>query len=117
MIPMSDKSPISRREALLAATAVTSIAMTGIANADTPGSGPANDDAFPIPARTRAIPDSADGFEENNQPQTSVTLSVTLTDGQIVQLKATQVVVDYGNDGKLLVKSTGVMPMSAARRI
>lgn len=114
---MSDKSAISRREALIAATAVTSIAMGGIANADTPGSDQANDDAFPIPARTRTIPDSADGFEEDNKPPSSVTLSVTLTDGQIVQLKATQVVVDFGNDGKLLVKSTGVIPMSAIRRI
>ena len=114
---MSDKSAISRREALIATTAVTSLAMGGIANADTPGIDPANDDTFPIPARTRSIPDSADGFDENNKPPTSVTLSVTLTDGQIVQLKATQVVVDFGNDGKLLVKPTGAMPMSAARRI
>ena len=114
---MSDKSSISRRQALMAATAVTSIAMGGIAIADTVGIDPASDDAFPIPARTRSIPDSADGFEETNKPLTSVTLSVTLTDGQIVQLKATQVVVDFGNDGKLLVKSTGVMPMSAIRRI
>ncbi|MDB5341829.1 MAG: hypothetical protein JWP89_206 [Schlesneria sp.] len=89
---MSDQSTMSRREALIAATAVTSIAVASVANADKPGSIPADDKA------------------------PSVTLSVTLTDGQLVQLKATQVVIDFGGDGKLLVKSSGIMPVAANLR-
>jgi hypothetical protein len=38
-------------------------------------------------------------------------LKVTLTDGQIVTLNAAELVIDFGANGQLLVKSNALLPV------
>jgi hypothetical protein len=41
-------------------------------------------------------------------------LQVTLTDGQVLTLNAAEVVIDFGGNGKLCAKPSGILPIGAA---
>ena len=95
---MIDQSIMSRREILIAATAVTSLAISSETDAATP-----DDDADQVAA------DKMNVLPKNP----SLSLSVTLLDGKRVELKATQLVIDFGGARKLFVNLGGVMPLSS----
>ena len=88
---MNEELPVSRRQALFVAGAATAIGVVAsVANAGDPGS-KSNGDPSRIAPRLK--------------------LKVTLTDGQIVTLNAAELVIDYGDNGQLLVKPNGFIPV------
>jgi hypothetical protein len=86
---MSDQSPVSRRSVL---TAVSTAAVVGLV--------------------TRAS-DAGDKSPDSNH-QSPLKLQVTLTDGQVLTLNAAEVVIDFGGNGKLCAKPSGILPIGAA---
>ena len=88
---MNEELPVSRRQALFVAGAATAIGVVAsVANAGDPKSKPDGE-------RSRIAP--------------PLKLKVTLTDGQIVTLNAAELVIDYGDNGQLLVKPNGYIPL------
>lgn len=87
---MNEQSPVSRRQALIAASAATAIGVVAsVTSAGDPD------------------PKSGDAQSKIAPP---LKLKVTLTDGQIVTLNAAELVIDYGTNGQLLVKPNGFLP-------
>ncbi|MDB5346119.1 MAG: hypothetical protein JWP89_4496 [Schlesneria sp.] len=98
---MSDQSIMSRREALIAATAVASLAVVSDTEAATSG-----EDSYQV-----------ESDKMNVMPKNpTLALSVTLPDGKRVELKATQLVIDFGGTRKLFVNLGGVMPLPTIER-
>lgn len=84
---MNEQLPVSRRRALIAASTATVIgAVASVTNA-----GQQKPADRPNAAR-------------------SLKLKITLTDGEIVTLNAAELVIDFGANGQLLVKSNGLVP-------
>jgi hypothetical protein len=103
MLRMSDQSIMSRREALIAATAVASLAAVNDTEAATP-------EVAPDPYQVEAD-------KMNVLPKDPVlALSITLPDGKRVELIATQLVIDFGGTRKLFVNRGGVMPLPTIER-
>lgn len=98
---MSDQSIMSRREALIAATAVTSLVVASDTKAATPG-----EDPYQV-----------ESDKMNVMPKNpALALSVTLLDGKRVELQASQLVIDFGGTRKLFVNLGGVMPLPTIER-
>ena len=99
---MSDQSIISRREALIAAASIgTAVATTQFASAEGPGN------------RVVPTPDQDASSQKSKPPEEPLLkLSITLTDGQVVTFNAREAVIDFFGSGKLLVRPTGVMPVT-----
>ena len=85
---MNEQSPVSRRQALIAASAATVVgAVASVTNAGQKDSG----------ERSKVAP--------------PLKLKITLTDGEIVSLNAAELVIDFGANGQLLVKPNGFLPV------
>jgi hypothetical protein len=89
---MSDQ-PISRRHALIAATALG--AMAAVSQADDPARGQPFEAVAPKPDPKAA---------------TTFALQVTLTDGQVVTLNASKAVITFSDGGALVATPAGVLP-------
>ena len=88
---MNDQVPVSRRDALIAASTATALGLVAsAANADDK---PDRSDQKKGGDRSRKAP--------------PLKLKVTLTDGQVVTLNATELVIDYGEKGQLVLKPNG----------
>ena len=88
---MNEELPVSRRQALVVASAATAISVVaGVTNAGDSES-------------------KSNGERSRNAPP--LKLKVTLTDGQVVTLKAAELVIDFGDNGQLLVKPNGFLPV------
>ena len=86
-----DELPVSRRHALIAASTATAIGVVAsVTNAGDKESKPGGD-------RSQSTP--------------PLKLKVTLTDGEVVTLKAAELVIDFGANGQLLVKPNGFLPI------
>ena len=90
---MNDQVPVSRRDALIAASTATALGL--VASATNAGDKPDSDDPKATGDRSRKAP--------------PLKLKVTLTDGQVVTLNATELVIDYGEKGQLLVQPHGFL--------
>lgn len=85
---MNEQLPVSRRQALIAATTATAIgAVASVTSAGEKPSGERSKIAQPLK------------------------LKITLTDGEIVTLNAAELVIDFGASGQLLVKPNGFLPI------
>ena len=91
---MNEQLPVTRRDALIAASAATALGFV----ASTANAGDKPDSSDP----------KAGGDQSRKAPP--LKLKVTLTDGQIVTLNATELVIDYGESGKLLLQPNGFLP-------
>lgn len=89
IIPMSE--PMSRRDALMAATALGAVA--GVAQAE--GSGD-------------------DGVMRGPPGSRRLKLQITLPDGQIVTFNASKAVVTFEDGGALVATPSGVLPLTIA---
>ena len=78
---------ISRRSALIAAAAV----------------------GLSANATAAEQPGDKSGGDRSRQPR-PLALHITLPDGQVVDLKAAELVIDFGGDHRLLVKPDGLSP-------
>ena len=85
---MNEQLPVSRRQLLTSAsTAMTIGTVASVANADQKETGDWTTAAPPLK------------------------LKITLTDGEIVTLNAAELIIDFGANGQLLVKSNGFLPV------
>ena len=88
---MNEQLPVTRRHALIAASTATAIGVVAsVTNAGDKESKPGGDRSTTAPP---------------------LKLKVTLTDGEVVTLKAAELVIDFGANGQLLVKPNGFLPI------
>ena len=93
--------PVTRREVLIAATTLGVVASAATAAQpqkdafdEKPGGGDEK------PGKEKAHPKSSHQLK----------LKVTLTDGQVLTLNASEVVLDFGDNGQLVAKPSGILP-------
>lgn len=94
---MSHEQPISRRDALMAATVLG--AVVGVAQAQDNGDKP-----FEFGALQQG------GKQPSANP---LKLQITLTDGQVVTFNASKAVITFGDAGSLVATPSGILPMAS----
>jgi hypothetical protein len=96
---MSDVSPISRRDALIAATALGTVVSVA----------QANDDDKPFGAGDPGDPRA--GQNPTTMKRKPLKIQITLTDGQTMTVNATSAVIEFDDGGKIIAKPSGILPL------
>lgn len=105
---MSNDQPISRRDALMAATVLGAVAAVGQADDDQ-----AFGNGFKPSLGERLKANDED--TQKSKAESSLKLQLTMTDGQVVTFNANQAVITFGGGGALVATSAGILPFNNAQ--